>query len=294
MLNVGMHHIQRIGIVGCGLCGRGIARIAALSGYEVHICEKSLEILERGFEKNSAFFKRQSIGGMFSDTEVYEAFSRIHGSLDLYDLAGSDIVIEAIHENLEDKIDVIRELDRFCPPRIILVSHSSSFSITTIASATQHPDRVVGLHFFHPMHLVKLVEVVQTPFLDSSALETIYYFVRSLRKEYITVRDSPGFVVNRLVLAYLLNAIRIFEAGIATKEDIDKAMQLGCGYPIGPFALMDFISLDHICQLAENFYQEYQDPQYAPPLLLKRLVEEGHLGKEAGKGFYNYQMNATE
>lgn len=286
-----MHHIQHIGIVGCGVCGRGIARVAALSGYEVHVCERSLEILEQAFEESSIFFKRQSIGGTLSDTEVYEVFARIHGSLDLHDLEGSDIVIEAIHENLDDKIRLFQELDQLFPPSTILASHSSSFSIAKIASVTQHPERVAGLHFFYPIHLVKLVEVVKTPFLPPAVLEIIYDFVRSLKKQCITVADAPGFVVNRLLLPYLLNAVRIFEAGIATKEDIDKAMQLGCGYPIGPFALMDFLGLDHIYQLAENFYQAYQDLQYAPPLLLKQLVEEGHLGKETGKGFYNYQMS---
>lgn len=283
-----MHHIHRIGIVGCGSSGSGIAKVAALSGYGVHVCEKSVETLERAFEEISTFFKRQSIKGTFSDAEVYETFSRLRGSLDLHDLQESDIIIEAIPENLEDKIRLIQELDQLCPPPVILVSHSSSFSITTIAATTQHPDRVAGLHFFHPIHVVKLVEVVKTPFLDPLVLEVICNFVRSLKKEPITVVDSPGFVVNRLVLPYLLNAIRIFEAGIATQEDIDKAMQLGCGYPIGPFALMDFLGLDHIYQLAENFYREYQDSQYAPPSLLKRLVEAGHFGKETGEGFYTY------
>ncbi|MBD3306187.1 3-hydroxybutyryl-CoA dehydrogenase [candidate division KSB3 bacterium] len=283
-----MPPLQRIGIVGCGLSGCGIARVAALSGYAVHICENSQENLAFAFEKSSTFFKRQAMGGILSDDEVQQTLARIHGSIDLEDLKVSDLVIETIPEDLERKIHIHQELDRLCPPQTILVSHSSSFSITAIASATQRPQQVAGLHFFHPIHMIDLVEVVKTSLMSPLTLDTLCDFVRSLNKEPILVADAPGFVVNRLLVAHVLHAIRLVEADIATKEDVDKAMEIGCGYPMGPFTLMDFLGLDRIYRIAQNLYREYQDPQYLPPASLEQLVAAGHLGKKTGQGFYTY------
>jgi len=284
-----MNEIKQIGIVGCGLSGSAIARLAALAGYQVHICEISKDALNQAFEKSSTFLRRQALRGKVSDYEVREVLSRVHGTMEVNDLKDSELIIEAVPEDLATKTRVMKEVDLVCPQNTVFASHTSSLSVAKIAAATQRPDKVVGLHFFHPIHVMKLVEIVQTSLVDRTVLNSICDFVKSLKKEAIIVGDSPGFIVNRLLIAYLLHAVRMFEAGVATKENIDKAMKIGCGYPMGPFALMDFMGLDHVCTIAEHFYQECQEEQYSPPLLLKRLVEAGNLGKRSGKGFYKYR-----
>ena len=286
-----MRSIRKVGIVGCGLVGCAIARVIALAGYEVRVCEISQVALDLAFEKSSAFFKRQSMIGMLSDIDVQETLSRIHGTLNLHDLVDSDLVMEAIPENLTAKTHLIQELDQLCPPPTILISHISSLSLAPIAAATQRPEKVGGLHFLHPIHVIRLVEVVKAPLLDPSILKIICEFVHSLKRDPIIVVDAPGLVVNRLIIAHLLNAVRIFETGIATREDIDKAMQVGCGHPMGPFVLLDYLGLDRVCLLANNLYQQYQDPQYLLPDSLKHLVEAGHLGKKSGQGFYSYRRD---
>ncbi len=287
-VNVGRHQIQRVGIVGCELSGCGIARVVALAGYQVHLCENSQEDLDRAFEETSIFFKRQSIRGTLRETDMYEALLRVQGSVDLDDLEGSDLIIDAIPDHPERKKKLIRELDHRCVQPTILAIHTSSLSLEPLARVAQHPEKIAGLHFFQPIHIVRLVEVVKTSLLNSSVIDILYDFVKSLKREPVTVTDSPGFVVNRLVIAYLLNAIRLLEAGIATQEDIDKAMHIGCGYPVGPFKLMDFLGLDWVRKLADSFYQKYHDPQYEVPPLLDRLVEAGRLGEKTGEGFYAY------
>ncbi len=280
--------MRQIGIVGCGLSGSAIARIAALAGYQVHICDISQDALDRAFEKSSTFLRRQALRGKISDSEVREVLSRVHGTMDMNDLKDSELVIETVPEDLAAKTKVIKEVDQICSQKTVLASHTSSLSITKIAMAVRHPDKVVGLHFFHPIHKMKLVEIVQTSLVDYTVLNAIHEFVKSLKKDPIIVGDLPGFIVNRLLIAYLLNAVRMLESGSATKEDIDKAMKIGCGYPMGPFDLLDFMGLDHVCTIAENLYQECREQQYAPPALLKKLVEAGDLGKKSGKGFYEY------
>jgi 3-hydroxybutyryl-CoA dehydrogenase len=285
-----MSSIRKVGIVGCGLNGCAIARVVALAGYEVRVCEISQATLDLAFEKSSTFFKRQSMIGMLSDIDVQETLSRIHGTVNIHDLVESDLVMEAIPENLTAKMQLMQELDQLCPPPTILISHTSSLSLAPIAAATQRPEKVGGLHFLHPIHMIRLVEVVKTLLLDPSILKIICEFVQSLKRDPITVMDAPGLVVNRLIIAHLLNAVRIFESGIATKEDIDKAIQVGCGHPMGPFVLLDYLGLDRVCRLANNLYQEYQEPQYLLPESLKDLVEAGHLGKQSGQGFYSYHQ----
>ncbi|GAK59936.1 3-hydroxybutyryl-CoA dehydrogenase [Candidatus Vecturithrix granuli] len=283
-----MLHFHRVGLVGCGHIGGGIARAAALAGYEVHICEITQAALDRSFTESLQFFKRQAIRGALNDEEVRAVASRIRGSLTIHDLNGCEMIIEAIPENLEKKIEMFNILDQLYPPPVILATHSIALSIAQIAATAQHPERILGVHFLPPVHIMKLVEVVKTEKVLPSVLGLTCDFIRSLKKEPIIVADLPGFIVTRLMLGYLLNAIRIFETGVGTKEDIDKAMELGSGQPMGPFARMDFLGLDHIYRLANAFFQEYHDPQYAPPPLLKQLVEQGHWGQKTGQGFYTY------
>lgn len=290
-----MRHFHRVGIVGCGQIGCGIARVAAIAGYEVHVCEKNRDALERSFTESVEFFKRQAIGGVLNDQDVRPVFSRIHGTINLEELDGCDLIIEAVTENLERKIDILKTLDQLYPPPVILATHSIALSIAQIATDVHAPERVLGVHFFQPVSMMKLVEVVNTPRLSSTVLEKACDFIRSLKKEPIIVADSPGFIATRLMLGYMLNAIRIFEAGGASKEDIDKAVELSSGHaPMGPFAFMDFLGLDHIHRLANTFYEEYHDPQYAPPPLLKQLVDAGHWGRKTGQGFYSYSQEEEQ
>lgn len=283
-----MNRMQSIGVIGCGLSGCAIARLAALAGYDVRICEITQTTLDLAFQKSSAFFKRQSMRGALNDNEVQEAFSRIHGTLELSDLANSDVIIDALPENIDAKIHVLQTLDRICAPDTLFVTHTSSLSVAKIARETQHPERVLGIHFLQPIHLVKLVEVVKTEFASPLLLESLCAFVESLNREPIVIFDSPGFVTTRLIIAYLLNAVRMLEEGLASKEDIDKAMQLGCGHPMGPFILIDFIGVDRVCRIAENLHHEFPEPQYTTPKLLQEMLKGGRLGRQSGQGFYTY------
>ena len=283
-----MNEMQKIGIVGCGLSGCAIARLTALAGYDVHICEITQSTLDLAFQESSTFFKRQSIRGALSDEEVKEAFSRIHGTLELNDLEESDVLIDALPENLDAKIHVLQRFDRICPKDTLFASHTSSLSIKTIALATQHPERVFGLHFLQPIHLIKLVEVVKTDFASPFLLEALCAFVESLNREAIVISDSPGFVTTRLIIGYLLHAVRILEEGVASKENIDKAMRLGGGHPMGPFVLIDFIGVDRVCHIADTLQQELSSEQFTVPQLLRQMLEDGHLGRQSGQGFYHY------
>lgn len=283
-----MHELKYIGIVGCGSYGCGIARIAALAGYQVHICESSQDTLDSAFAGSLRFFKRQAARGTISEYEIHEAACRIHGTVNVENLECCELVIEDVSENFTEKAEMLRTLDVVCPPNTILAPHTSSLSVTQLAAGIQRPHNVIGVHFFLPVHLVKLVEIIQTPLLDRHTSIRTQKFIRSLRKDPILVMDSAGFVVTRLLIAYFFHAIRIFEDGVATKRDIDKAMELGAGYPKGPFALMDTIGLDHINSIAQNLLEAHQDIQFTPPLLLQRLIENGHLGRKSGRGFYKY------
>ena len=280
--------MRNIGVIGCGLSGCAIVRLAALAGYDVHVCEITQATLDLAFQESSTFFKRQSIRGSLSGEEVQDVFSRIHGTLDLHDLAKSEMVIDALPENFEAKAHVLQQLDRLCSAETIFATHTSSLSVKKIAKATQFPERVLGLHFLQPAHIVKLVEVVSTDLVSPLLLETLCEFVRSLNREPIVIADSPGFVTTRLILGHLLNAVRMLEEGVASQEDIDKAMQLGCGHPMGPFVLMDFIGIDRVCRMAKNLHQEYPEGQYRTPKLLLQMLAEGRLGRQSGEGFYTY------
>jgi 3-hydroxybutyryl-CoA dehydrogenase len=229
-----------------------------------------------------------SEGGKLDAAERDAALGRLSGTVDLDDVADRDLVVEAIIENLEEKKKTLAALDQRAKPEAIFASNTSSLTITQLAMATRRPERVVGLHFFNPVPVMKLVEVVRTLLTDDAVYDAVFELCRSLGKEPIACRDNSGFIVNRLLVPYLLDAVRAYEEGVGSLEDIDKGMQLGTGYPMGPFALLDFVGLDTTYYIAEIMFDEYREKRFAPPPLLKQMVQAGRLGKKSGRGFYDY------
>ena len=283
-----MTDIKRVGVLGCGLMGSGIAQVAAAAGYETVARDVTKEIGERaraGIEKSLAKFVEK---GKLSAADRDATLKRLSFTTTVADLQSCDVVIEAVTEDLEVKNALWRELDTLCPPQTIFASNTSSLKIAAMAAATKRGDRFVGLHFFNPVPLMPLVEVVRTVTTSDEAFRRAFAFAKSLGKEAVAAKDNSGFIVNLLLVPYLLDAIRAVEHGVATIPDIDKAMQLGCGYPMGPLTLLDFVGLDTTFKIAEIMFVEYQQPHYAPPPLLKRMVLAGMYGKKSGKGFYDY------
>ncbi|KPK71160.1 3-hydroxybutyryl-CoA dehydrogenase [candidate division TA06 bacterium SM1_40] len=280
--------INRVGVVGCGLMGSGIAQVSAQSGYETVVREISDELLEKGLGKIKKVLARGVEKGKLKQEEMADTLVKITGTVELKDLGDCDIIIEAVTENVDVKKDLFKMLDGISPPHAIFASNTSSLKITDIAGATKRPEQFIGLHFFNPVPLMKLVEVVRTPATSDEAFEAGLGFVSSLGKTPVACKDTTGFVVNRLLIPYLLDGIRAVEAEVASVEDIDVAMKLGCGYPMGPLTLLDFIGLDTILYIAGIMHDEFKQPQYAPPRLLEKMVREGTIGKKAGKGFYDY------
>ncbi len=283
-----MTNIKTVGVLGGGLMGSGIAQVCAASGYSTVIRELSDELGKRSLASIARSFDRAIEKGKSTAVDRDAALSRIRVTTTLRDLAEADIVIEAVVEDLGAKSEMFRELDVLCAATTIFASNTSSLTIAEIAAATAHPDRFVGLHFFNPVPAMKLVEVVRAIRTSESAVERSMEFVRSLGKEPIRARDNSGFVVNLLLVPYMLDAIRALESGVASVADIDKGMMLGAGHPMGPFTLLDFVGLDTTFKIAEIMYVEYREPRYAPPPLLKRMVIAGMYGKKSGLGFYDY------
>jgi len=280
--------VSKVGVVGCGLMGGGITQVAAQAGLQTTVVEANKELLDRGLGAI-----RRNLDGLVEkgrlDAKARDAaWGRIAGSVQLDDLREADIVIEAITENVGLKKETFGKLDRICPPHALLASNTSSCTITELAAATKRPAQVLGLHFFNPAPVMKLVEVVRTILTGEETVKTAWAFVQALGKTPVATQDTTGFIVNRLLVPYLLEAIRLLEAGIATKEDIDQAMKLGCGYPMGPFTLLDLVGLDTTLFVAEVMFDEFREPRFAPPPLLKRMVMAGHRGRKSGKGFYDY------
>jgi 3-hydroxybutyryl-CoA dehydrogenase len=283
-----MATIRKVGVLGCGLMGSGIAQVAAQSGYDTVVRETEQSFLDKGFggirKSLDKFVDKQKMTAEKRD----ECLGRLKGSTNLEDLADCDIVIEAIVENVELKRSVYAELDRIVKKDAIFSSNTSSLTITELSMATARPGQFVGLHFFNPVPLMKLVEVVRTILTNEESFNRAFEFARSLGKEPIAAHDNSGFIVNRLLVPYLLDAIRGFEEGIGSIEDIDKGMVLGCGYPMGPFTLLDFVGLDTTYYISQIMYEEYQEKRFAAPPLLRKMVLAGRYGKKSGAGFYEY------
>ena len=282
--------INKVGVLGCGLMGSGIAQTAAAAGCEVVVREVTDELCERGFsgiEKSLAKFAEK---GTITPEQRDEIRGRIKGTTSFEDLADCDIIIEAIVENLEAKRDTYNQLDAICKPETIFASNTSSLSITEMMTATsaERQRRFVGLHFFNPVPLMKLVEVVRTILTDDAAYESAVEFGRKLGKVPVRAGDKSGFIVNRLLVPYLLDAIRALEEGVGSIVDIDNGMKLGCGHPMGPLTLLDFVGLDTTYYIAEIMFDEFREKRFAPPPLLKRMVKAGLYGRKSGRGFYDY------
>ena len=280
--------IRKVGVVGAGLMGSGIAQTCAQSGYETIVREVNQEFLNKGVARIYSAWDMLASKGKLSQGQVDENRARIHGTLDLADFADCDLVIEAVIENMEEKLRLFPALDRTLKPGAIIATNTSSLNVTQMGAVTKRPDKVCGLHFFNPAPVMKLVEVVRTISTSEETIETVKQFAVSLGKTPVLAKDTAGFIVNFLLIPYLLAAIRMLENGMATRDDIDTAMKLGCGYPMGPFTLLDYVGLDTTLWAAEAIYDEYKDPLYAPPPLLRRMVLSGMYGRKSGKGFYDY------
>lgn len=283
-----MSDIQTVGVIGCGLMGRGIAQVSAAAGYETIVREVSDELLQAGLTAIRKQLDRAVEKGKLEATDRDATLGRLRGTVSLEDLADCDLIIEAIVEDIEVKKDLFGALDRQCPASTIFASNTSSLTVTEMGASTERPDRFVGLHFFNPVPIMKLVEVVRTGATSDATFNRAFAFARSVGKVPIACTDNSGFVVNRLLVPYMLDAIRAYEEGIGSIEDIDTGMKLGCGYPMGPFILGDFVGLDTLYYIAEIMFDEYREKRFAPPPLLKRMYLAGYHGRKAGKGFYDY------
>jgi 3-hydroxybutyryl-CoA dehydrogenase len=280
--------IKNVGVVGCGLMGSGIVEACARAGYAVTVREVNDGLLQRGLGRIQKSVSKGVSRGKLTQEEMDAALGRIEGTTDMADLAGSDLVIEAAIENMALKKEIFAELDKLCAPEAILSSNTSSLCITEIASATGRPDKVLGLHFFNPVPVMPLLEIVLTFQTSEETLAIARAFGETLGKTMVKAKDMPGFIVNRLLIPYLLDAVTMLQNGLATREDIDTAIKLGLNHPMGPLALLDFIGLDTIIFIADAMYKEFKDPRFAAPPLLRQMVLAGYLGRKSGKGFYDY------
>jgi 3-hydroxybutyryl-CoA dehydrogenase len=280
--------MQKVGVVGCGLMGAGIAQVCAQAGFEVTVREVSDAVVQKGLggiEKNLARLVEK---GSLAQADAEAARRRLRGTTRVEDLAGCDLVIEAIIEQLPAKHELFGALDTLCGKGTIFASNTSSLSITEMAAATARPDRFVGLHFFNPVPVMKLVEVIRTIATDPAVFDEMVEFGRRLGKTPVRTSDRTGFIVNRLLVPYILDAIRALEEGVGSIEDIDNSMKLGCGHPMGPLTLLDFVGLDTTYYIANIMFDEFKEKRFAAPPLLKRMVLAGWNGRKAGRGFYDY------
>ena len=286
--------IKKVGVLGCGLMGSGIAQVAATAGFETVVKEVSSDLIEKGFSGIDKSLAKFAEKGTITSEQQKETRGRLSGTTAFDDLADCDIVIEAIIENLDEKRRTYSQLDALCKPETIFASNTSSLSITEMMTATsaERQRRFVGMHFFNPVPLMKLVEVVRTILTDEDVYEQAVEFGKALGKVPVRASDKTGFIVNRLLVPYMLDAIRALEEGVGSIVDIDNAMKLGCGYPMGPFTLGDFVGLDTTYYIAEIMFNEFRERRFAPPPLLKRMVLAGLYGRKSGRGFYDYTKDA--
>jgi len=283
--------ISTVGIVGGGLMGSGIAEVCARQGMSTQVSEQDADALAAARRRVERSLERGRATGKLSEEEVSAILERISFTLDLGSMEGCDIVIEAIAERLTDKVEVFQRLDRITPEHTILASNTSSLPIIEIARATRRADRVIGTHFFNPPPVMKLLELVRSIATSEPTLQETREFGERLGKRIIVAQDRGGFIVNLLLIPFLTSAVRLYESGFATREDIDEGMRLGCGHPMGPLHLLDYIGLDTALFVCEALYAEYANADYAPPPLLRRMVAAGWLGQKSGRGFYEYPAN---
>jgi len=283
-----MTDISTVGVLGCGLMGSGIAQTAAAAGFTTIVREVNDALVTKGRNAITGSLNKAVEKGKMDAAAKDATLGRLRFTTAIADLRTCDIVIEAVVEDLDLKRSTWKELDALCPAHTIFATNTSSLTVVEQAVATARADRFVGLHFFNPVPLMKLVEVVRTVTTSGETFDRAFAFAKKLGKEPIAAKDNSGFVVNLLLVPYLLDAIRQLEHGVASVPDMDKAMQLGCGYPMGPFVLLDFVGLDTTYKIAEIMFAEYREARYAPPPLLKRMVHAGYFGKKSGKGFYDY------
>ncbi len=280
--------IKKVGVIGAGLMGAGIAQVAAAGGFETVIREVAQEFIDKGMSRIDKFLSRSVEKGKTTAEQKEATLQNLSGTINLDDLKDCDLIIEAVTENIEIKKEIFSGLDNLCQQSTIFASNTSSLTITEMAAATKRPEKFVGMHFFNPVPIMKLVEVVRTIQTNQETFDTAFEFAKSVGKVPIACKDNSGFVVNLLLVPYLLGAIRAVEDGVASIEDIDKGMTLGCGYPMGPLTLLDFVGIDTTYYIANIMFDEYREKQYAPPPLLKKMVKAGFYGKKTGKGFYDY------
>jgi 3-hydroxybutyryl-CoA dehydrogenase len=280
--------IKKVGVIGFGQMGSGIGQVAAASGYQVTAVEVSDEALQKGMGYISRNLGKALEKGKIDEAAKEKILSNISGHTDLKQLADCDIVCEAVVEDLGLKMEVYKKLDSICKPETIFASNTSSLSIGDMAAVTNRPDRFVGLHFFNPVQIMKLCEVVRTLDTSEETFDAAFNLAESMGKTCVKAKDSPGFIANVLLVPYLLDAIRQYERGLASREDIDNAMVFGCGHPMGPLTLTDFIGLDTTLYIADIMFDEFKDDHYAAPPLLRRMVNAGYMGKKSGRGFYDY------
>lgn len=281
--------INTVGVVGCGLMGSGIAQSVAQAGYTTIVRETDEDLLKKGLGRIEAFLGGAVRRNKMTEAGMKETLGRLSGTTDLQDFRTCDLVIEAVTEHLDVKQEVFRMLDGIAPAHAILATNTSSISITEIASATNRRDRVLGLHFFNPVPIMKLIEMVVGLDTSEDTIAVARKFGESLGKQIITAKDTPGFIVNYLLIPYLLDAVRLVETGVASKEDIDTGMTLGCSHPMGPLALLDFIGLDTTLYIADVLYDAFRSDRYAAPPLLRKMVAAGYWGRKSGRGFYAYE-----
>ncbi len=281
--------VKKVGVVGCGLMGRGIAEVSSKAGYDVVVSEINRELLDKGMSAVKGSLARAVEKGKLAQGDMNSLLARIKGTTDMKDFKDCDLVVEAAIENLDLKKKIFIDLDRICRPDAILSTNTSCLSVMDVAAVTKRPDKVLGCHFFNPVPLMKLLELVKTITTSKETLETAVEWGKSLGKTVITAPDRPGFIVNRSFLPYMVEAFEMYESGVATREDIDTGVQLGLNHPMGPLTLADMVGLDTLLFVMDAIYAETKNPKFIAPVLLRKMVTAGHLGRKTGKGFYDYK-----